>query len=155
MSIEIWAPPSVWTGPYIWEIPSSLEQNFADLNYILKFCIKANEEGFKLRIYGNDYKPRWGNFYFEGPNKLWRTECSWIVSKLKFNTNSAHVMLVLICFYAGTDKELWFYCKLQSEQMCRKSIFNFRETTDRFSFFWVVKLKRLSFRNTTKTAPVI
>jgi hypothetical protein len=26
-----------------------------------------------------------------------------IVCKLKFNINSAHVMLVLRCFYAGTD----------------------------------------------------
>ena len=29
-----------------------------------------------------------------------------IVCKLKFNINSAHVMLVLICFYAGTDSGL-------------------------------------------------
>jgi hypothetical protein len=68
MSTEIWASPSLWTRLYIWEVPLSLEQNFVDLHYILKFYMKENEEVFKLRNYGSDYKPRWGNFYSEGPN---------------------------------------------------------------------------------------
>jgi len=69
MGIEILASPPVWTGLYIWEMPLSLEQNFVDLHYIIKFYMKGNEEGFNLRNYGSDYKPRWGIFLFWEPKQ--------------------------------------------------------------------------------------
>jgi hypothetical protein len=60
----MWASPSVPIVLYIFP----LEKNFVDLLYILKFYMKENKEGFKLRNYGSDYKPCWGSFYSEGPN---------------------------------------------------------------------------------------